>query len=1003
MNLLRYDAMVLGNHEFDNGPSPIANFLNLVNFPVISSNVNVTKDDQLRGRIPPSVEFEFGGDKVAIVGYTTIDTPSISKPGPTITFEDAYESIQKEVDAVKGRGVNKIIVLSHGGADVDMTLAKQLIGVDMIVGGHTHTFLYNGTSPTNEDQVEGPYPIVIDSEVQPGMKVLIVQDYMFGKYLGKITINFDDDGKIISFTGNPILLSSNVTKDPVVMKEITEKKEQFSAEMSKVIGTTRVMLDSQPCKKEECNFGNLITDAMVHKMLEYATESNGWTDAAIAIMNAGSIRIPISNTGGGEVSIEDIQRVLPFRNTIDVIGLNGTTLRKVIEHSLSFIGRPNFIQVAGMRIVASTQRPVGSRVLSIMVQCSDDCDTPVYEALKEDKVYKVAMSTFLADGGDGYTMIKEDKISHELQSNLDSSVVIDHISKMSPISAAVEARIATQVKEIRKSYKNVLLLDAGDQWQGTLWYTVFGESVIAEFMNLLGYDVMVLGNHEFDEGPTALANFVSLANFSIISANVNVTNDVQLRNKIAPSVEFEFEGERVAIVGYTTTDTPFIAKPGPTITFEDIYQSVQSEIGAVKRKGINKIIVLGHGGIHIDMDLAKKLTDVDLIVGGHTNTFLYTGDTPAEEDDIEGPYPLFVDSDAEPGRKIPIVHDYAYGKYLGKITLDFDADGNLVSYMGNPILLSSNVTKDPNVSAVVTQRKSAFDNETSRVIGSTRVMLDSISCKEGECSFGNLITDAMVRKMLEYSKGVDGWTDASIAIMNSGSIRVSISNEGGGPVTIGAVQHVLPFRNTIDIVGLKGTTLKDVMEHSVSLIGHPRFLQVAGLKIVADTSQPVGSRVVSILVRCAECDTPVYEPLDNDKVYKVAMSTFLAEGGDGYAMIRENKTLHEEQNNLDSSVVIEHFSKMSPIIVGIEGRITLQQSNTKFTTESDESTTISVTSRVTSPAPCDCDWCKRKERCEEDGWIFDDDDDCSRSSGGPLVSIVMTLIGLIITRISTWR
>eukprot|EP00058_Branchiostoma_floridae_P000188 XP_002585676.1 hypothetical protein BRAFLDRAFT_111560 [Branchiostoma floridae] len=108
--------------------------------------------------------------------------------------------------------------------------------------------------------------------------------------------------------------------------------------------------------------------------------------------------------------------------------------------------------------------------------------------------------------------------------------------------------------------------------------------------------------------------------------------------------------------------------------------------------GVNKIIALGHAGYSKDQDVARRVSGVDVVVGGHTNTFLYTGALPSSEVSL-GPYPLIVDSEVDLGRQVPVVQAYAYGKFLGHLRLTFDSNGDLVSWSGNPILLDNSVPK----------------------------------------------------------------------------------------------------------------------------------------------------------------------------------------------------------------------------------------------------------------------------------------------------------------------
>ncbi|MGH0137365.1 UNVERIFIED_CONTAM: hypothetical protein FKN15_040234 [Acipenser sinensis] len=190
------------------------------------------------------------------------------------------------------------------------------------------------------------------------------------------------------------------------------------------------------------------------------------------------------------------------------------------------------------------------------------------------------------------------------------------------------ARRLTQINSIRKTEQNVLLLDAGDQYQGTIWFNYFKGDEAAHFMNWLKYDAMALGNHEFDNGMEGLISpFLQKVNCSVLSANMKP--DQELADKISglvlPYKIFTLGSEKVAVVGYTTKETPTLSTPGPNVVFQDEVQALQVEVDKLKTLGINKIIALGHSGFETDKLIAKKVSGVDVVIGGHSNTFLYTG------------------------------------------------------------------------------------------------------------------------------------------------------------------------------------------------------------------------------------------------------------------------------------------------------------------------------------------------------------------------------------------
>ncbi|XP_053397598.1 snake venom 5'-nucleotidase-like [Mercenaria mercenaria] len=477
-------------------------------------------------------------------------------------------------------------------------------------------------------------------------------------------------------------------------------------------------------------------------------------------------------------------------------------------------------------------------------------------------------------------------------------------------------RRLSKIKEIRASHNNVLLLDAGDQFMGTTWFNVYNGRATSYVMNKLGYSVMCLGNHEFDLGVEGLVKFLDNVTFPVVSANTDVRNEPRLNGKFLKSVEITVGEETIGIVGYTSQETPQISQPGPTISFDNIFTTVREEVSALKSRGINKIIALGHAGFNIDKQVAA-IDGIDLVVGGHTNTFLYNGKQPAREE-IEGPYPVVADQAG--GGKGLVVQAFTMGKYLGYLNITFDSNGVLEKYSGNPILLDTSVQENSEILPYINEWKKPVTALAAAIIGYSNVVLDRENCQSRECNLGNLVTDAIVDYHVNFSHPASTWAPAAIAVWNGGGIRSFIDK---GDVSAGEAMAVMPFRNEIDVVTVTGKNIRDQLEHSIEgwspKEGVAQFLQVSGLKVVYNPQNPTGSRVVSVEARCLECEVPSYSPLQDEANYRIFLSTFLLGGGDGYNF---QPSLRERFNTLDLTPVMEYFKKHSPVFPSTEGRIT---------------------------------------------------------------------------------
>ncbi|XP_054651781.1 5'-nucleotidase [Dunckerocampus dactyliophorus] len=491
------------------------------------------------------------------------------------------------------------------------------------------------------------------------------------------------------------------------------------------------------------------------------------------------------------------------------------------------------------------------------------------------------------------------------------------------------ARRFTKVSEIRKNDKNVLLLDAGDQFQGTVWFNYYKGAEAAYFMNKLGYNAMAFGNHEFDNGVEGLIQpFLQSVNCSVVSANLKAdqTLAAKLSGYYKPYTVIHVGSERVAVVGYTTAETPFLSQPGPHLKFEDEVEALQIEVDKLQTLGYNKIIALGHSGFDVDQKIAKQVRGVDVVIGGHTNTFLYTGTAPSTEVPA-GSYPFMVRSDD--GRKVPVVQAYAFGKYLGYLKVTFDMAGNVVKAAGNPILLDNSIPQDPAILADVENWKKQLAQYSSQYVGQTLVYLNGSfeECRFRECNLGNLICDAMVNHNLKYSNEMQ-WNHVGICMLNSGAIRSAIDERHkNGTISMEEILTVLPFGSTMDLIQIKGSTMKKAFEHSVHRYGdmHGEFLQVSGIHVEYDLSKPPNQRVVSLSVLCTKCRVPKYEPLDLEKTYTVVTPSYLAAGGDSYTMIKEEMLKHNT-GDMDISVLSKYISDMKRIYPTVEGRIKFRNS-----------------------------------------------------------------------------
>jgi len=494
---------------------------------------------------------------------------------------------------------------------------------------------------------------------------------------------------------------------------------------------------------------------------------------------------------------------------------------------------------------------------------------------------------------------------------------------------------ATAINEVRANNKNSILLDAGDAFSGDLYFNAFKGQADVAMMNYLGYDAMTFGNHEFDlgasaEGHKALTDFIKAAKFPFVSANVDFGKDplfAGLQSKTYASnynngqiyngVILNVNGHQVGVFGLTTEETPSISSVG-SVEFKNYIDSAKASVKAFEDLGVDKIIALSHIGFDDsinfdnDLELAKQVEGIDIIVGGHTHSKLSEPVVSLEHD-----------------AATILVQANEYGKFLGTLDVTFNPLGEISAY-GGELLNTDHTAQEPTTFAankgasdLLAPYKAEVEKIKAESTGvSTSVLLDGrrasdtdnkSSVRFSETNLGNLMTDGMLAK----AKTVNNKT--VIALQNGGGIRASIEP---GDITVGDVLKVMPFGNALAILELTGAEIKTALEHSVSQAPKENgaFLHVAGMKFEYDSTKAAGSRVTKVEVQTG-ADT--FEPLADATKYFVATNTFTAKGGDGYDVFKKAYTEGRvsEPGIVDYTSFIDYIKTLTKVEPTVEGRI----------------------------------------------------------------------------------
>jgi 5'-nucleotidase / UDP-sugar diphosphatase len=411
MNAMKFDALVTGNHEFDFGQEVLKKRISEAAFPVLGANVEGFP------LIRPYTVKEIAGIRVGVIGITTPDTPVTTHPRNVagLTFISPEDALQKYMKELKDKS-DIVVVLSHTGHHADRMLAEKVEGIDIIIGGHSHTKVLS--------------PAVVKNTI-------ILQAWEHAKALGVLDITMEE-GKIVKFDGRLEEIRPTPGKeDKDVMMLVTKYSEKVDAVLNESIGETENDLDGEHVRERETNLGNLLADIM-------RTASG----ADAAIINGGGIRAGIKK---GAITVKNVYNVLPFNNYIVAIRLTGKEIKDTLEHGVSAIEKNEgrFPQVSGLMFTYSASAPAGSRIRDIFIGES---------AIVPDREYSVATNDFLAAGGDGYAafgnavksskdfsvvggVVKGEKLVYNDSSRWLRDVAIDYVKEKKKLSPICEKRI----------------------------------------------------------------------------------------------------------------------------------------------------------------------------------------------------------------------------------------------------------------------------------------------------------------------------------------------------------------------------------------------------------------------------------------------------------------------------------------------------------------------------------------------------------------------------------
>lgn len=485
------------------------------------------------------------------------------------------------------------------------------------------------------------------------------------------------------------------------------------------------------------------------------------------------------------------------------------------------------------------------------------------------------------------------------------------------------ARMKTVVDQLKAKRKNAIFLNAGDNFQGTFWYNLLRYNATNHFLNLLPADAVTLGNHEFAHRFQGLVPFIKLLQSPVTVVNIDDRHEPSLQNLFQKSVVLERKNRKIGVIGIISRETGDNAFTDG-LKFTDEVQAIRDETTKLRRLGVNIIIVLSHCGLARDREIALGAGDfVDVIVGGHSHSFSHTFSSegrsfPGTETPV-GSYPIIVTPKSGSDRKVLIVQTPAFTKYVGDLIIYFNSAGHVKYYDGNPIFLSNDVLKDSQVDQELIPWRKLKNDLGQRIVGRSSVDLLNVGCRHGECALESFAADAFVYEtQIEFPE-----LQVFASIIQAGGIRAGFFK---GDITYDDMAAFMPFENTLDILQLYGDVLIDVFEHSVSrsfsedtFLGK-YMLQVSGFQMTFDTTKPVGQRLRTILIRSNQFGD--FEKINPHKLYSIVAPSFIANGGDGFTMIKCNRKTRRA-GLLDIDIMEKFIVQNSPISFNVDGRITM--------------------------------------------------------------------------------
>ncbi len=876
MNAMKYDAVAVGNHEFNYGVPTLHRETSTATFKLLAANAT---GGQVSGTWRPWTIVERDGVKVGIIGATTPgsmhwDSSNLRAAG--VTVGPIAPAVAKAVTDARAAGADAIVLVAHAGINGDTLeenpiarVAREVPGIDLIVFGHTHRELPDTT-------IAG---------------VLLTQPRQWATSVSVAHLLMEKSGgkwRVASKRAS-VVRTAGHAEQAAVVAAAQRGHDSARKYAGTVIGRTAVAWSSDSARVADVPIMDFIAETMRRaSAADLASVSTFSTD----------VRIPVGN-----ITVAQMAQLYPYENTLRVLRISGATLKAYLEHSTLYFrvtgtGRSarwspdpsipgyNYEVVTGVDYTVDLTRPIDERITGLTYR-----GKPVREA----DTYTIALSNYRAEGSGGYAMLLGAPLVYDRQQDI-RQLLIDEVTRRGTLNPAdyftknwnliqpAQSAAAAKAASIRIISTNdfhgalearpdgnfgmrggaaqvaamihraesecsgscaSIYLDAGDEFQGTPASNLAYGRPVVDLLNSLNLAASAIGNHEFDWGQDTLRARMHQAHYAMLGANIHYSDGRDVPWIRADTIVTR-GGVKIGIVGIATTLTPSTTKASNVVglRFDDPVATVNAHAKSLRARGADLVIVVEHDGAFCNRDtgcrgeiieLAQHLTEpVDAIVSGHTHSLVNTT--------VKG---------------IPIVQAMSSGRAIGVIDLPVDRASRANTHEEVRYVNTDSITADPGADLL---QRGATQSVASIVARPIATIAEDMPRRGEQYPLGNLIADAQRAA-----------AHADVGVMNNGGIRADLR---AGPASYGSLFEIQPFGNLLVRLTVRGKDLRTYLESFVAR-GAPRN-HVSGVVMHYDLSRPAGSRIVSVNVAGA--------PLNDARDYSIALTDFMATSGEGLAL-----------------------------------------------------------------------------------------------------------------------